>query len=217
MKNGQIRWSILCAVITIYLTAFINVFGQEFRGTITGNITDPNGATVPGATVIVKNIETNVATTVKTNDDGSYTVPLLLPGKYSVSVTGDGFKTSVRENIELKVDDRLTIDFTLEIGTQAEVNVVADTDLVERGSVTTGTVTVVEPPAPMTMGLPLLMVVPTIAIPAAWAGGASSRPPATAPATSRAALRMDVDEPPRISHRAGGTAAASCHSHTSRK
>ena len=140
MKGSKVRYGILCAVIALCLSAFVNVFGQEFRGTITGNITDPNGAAIPGATVIVKNIETNVATTIKTNDDGSYTVPMLLPGKYSVSATGDGFKTSLRENIEIKVDDRLTIDMTLEIGTQAEVNIVADTELIERGSVTTGTV-----------------------------------------------------------------------------
>jgi hypothetical protein len=140
MKGSQIRYGMLCAVLAVCLSAFINVSGQEFRGTITGNVNDPNGAAVPGATVIVKNIETNVATTIRTNDDGSYTVPLLLPGKYSVSATGEGFKTSIRENIELKVDDRLTIDFALEIGTQAEVNIVADTELIERGSVTTGTV-----------------------------------------------------------------------------
>jgi len=130
----------LCAVLAVCLSAFINVFGQEFRGTITGNVNDPNGAVVPGATVIVKNIETNISTTIRTNDDGSYTVPLLLPGKYSVSATGEGFKTSIRENIEVKVDDRLTIDFTLEIGTQAEVNIVADSEIIERGTVTTGTV-----------------------------------------------------------------------------
>jgi hypothetical protein len=140
MNKSQIRYGIFCAVIAVCLSAFVNIFGQEFRATITGNVNDPNGAAIPGATVIVKNTETNVATTVRTNDDGSYTVPFLLPGKYSISATGDGFKTSVRESIELKVDDRLTIDFALEIGTQAEVNVVANDDLIERGSVTTGTV-----------------------------------------------------------------------------
>ncbi|HVE58291.1 MAG TPA: TonB-dependent receptor [Pyrinomonadaceae bacterium] len=139
MKKSQIRYGILCAVFAVCLSAFINIYGQEFRGTITGNVNDPNGAAIPGATVIVKNIETNVAATVKTNEDGSFTVPFLLPGKYSVSATGDGFKTSIRESIELKVDDRLTVDFTLEIGTQAEVNIVADGDVIERGTVTTGT------------------------------------------------------------------------------
>ncbi len=140
MRKSQIRYGLLWTVILITLTAIVSVSGQEFRGTITGSVSDQNGAAIPGATVIIKNVETNIASTLRTNEDGSYTVPFLLPGKYTVSATGDGFKTSVRESIELKVDDRLTIDFKLEIGTAAEVNVIANDDLVERGAVTTGTV-----------------------------------------------------------------------------
>jgi hypothetical protein len=113
--------------------------GQEFRGTVTGTVTDPNGANVAGATVVVKNTQTNIATTVTTNSDGAYTVPFLVPGTYNVTATADGFKTSTRENVEVKVDDRLPLDFKLEIGTSAEVNIVADTELIERGTVTTGT------------------------------------------------------------------------------
>lgn len=141
MKKVNIRFSVFCALIVAILSfAIINVSAQEFRGTITGTVKDPNGSVVAGATVIVKNTDTNVANTVTTNSEGNYTVPFLLPGKYSVSAGSSGFKTSVRENIELKVDDRLTVDFQLEIGTQAEVNIVANDDLIERGSVTTGTV-----------------------------------------------------------------------------
>lgn len=114
---------------------------QEYRGTITGKVTDPNGSVVPDATVVVKNVATNIETTIKTNEDGTYVVPLLLPGKYSVSVNGNGFKTTIREQINLNVSDRLNVDFQLEVGTESQqVTVVADTELVERGSVTTGTV-----------------------------------------------------------------------------
>src|SRR6186997_1030265 len=133
----------LFAVISAFfvvLCATFFVSGQEFRGTITGTVTDPNGAVVPGAKVTVKNVDTNIATTVTTNDSGAYTLPALGPGNYSISVSGNGFKTSSRESVQLRVDDRLTIDFKLEIGTSAEVNIVLGDDLVERGSVTTGTV-----------------------------------------------------------------------------
>ncbi|MBK8148099.1 MAG: carboxypeptidase regulatory-like domain-containing protein [Acidobacteria bacterium] len=140
MRNGRIRTGIIGIVGALVLALSMNAFAQEFRATITGSVKDPNGANVVGATVVVKNIATNIANTVTTNEDGSYTVPFLVPGKYSINVSGNGFKTSVRESVELNVDDRLTIDFQLEIGTQAEVNIVAGADLVERGSVTTGTV-----------------------------------------------------------------------------
>src|SRR5829696_5028523 len=140
MKKNQFRYLIsVCTALVISLF-IINVSAQEFRGTITGTVSDPNGAAVPGATVSVKNTETNIANTVTTSDEGSFTVPLLLPGTYDVSVTGSGFKTATREKVVVSVDGRLTVDFQMQIGTSAEVNIVADTEILERGGVTTGTV-----------------------------------------------------------------------------
>ncbi len=91
-----------CAAL---LTLLICVFGfsQEFRGSINGKVTDPNGAVVPGASVSVTNIETNVQAASETNDEGSYDFPVLLPGKYRLLVTKDGFKVEAREQIELRV------------------------------------------------------------------------------------------------------------------
>jgi hypothetical protein len=126
--------------VLVFMALVSANFAQEFRGTITGTVADPNGAVLPGATVVVKNIETNIATTVKTNDDGAFTVTALIPGTYTVSATGTGFKTSTRENLSVKVDDRLTVDFKLEIGSTAEVTIVEGTELLERGTVTTGMV-----------------------------------------------------------------------------
>lgn len=126
--------------LLLLMLSFGAANAQEYRGTIAGSVTDPNGAIVPAATVTVQNVETNVSATATTNDDGAYSFPLLLPGKYKVSATATNFKTSVRENIQLNVDDRLTLDFQLEIGTATEVNIVATEEIVERGTVTTGTV-----------------------------------------------------------------------------
>ena len=137
MYKNLLLCGILAALLFISATS---ANSQEYRGTITGNVTDPNGAIVPAASVSIQNVETNVNSTVTTNEEGSFSFPLLLPGKYKLSVTAANFKTTVRDNIELNVGDRLTIDLQLEIGATTEVNVVADTELVERGSVTTGTV-----------------------------------------------------------------------------
>lgn len=138
MIKKSVCFGILSAAIFVF--SIVSVSAQEFRGTISGTVNDPNGAVVPGATVTVTNIETNVSASATTNDSGAYNFPLLLPGKYKVSTNIEGFKTAVREQLMLNVDDRLTVDFTLEIGATTEVNIVADTELVERGSVTTGTV-----------------------------------------------------------------------------
>lgn len=140
MRKGQMRLNFLAGILVLILSGVLVSFGQEFRGTITGTVADPSGAVVPGATVVILNTETNVSTNTTTNDEGVYTFPLLLPGKYKLTVTAQNFKTTVQENVQLSVDDRLTIDMQLQIGTSTEVNVVAGTELIETGSVTVGTV-----------------------------------------------------------------------------
>ncbi len=139
MKVNSIFRSGIIVFTFLLIAAAATASAQEFRGTISGSVTDPNGAAVAGATVTVKNKETNISSTVTTNESGTYTVPFLLPGIYNVSATSSGFKTSSRENIAVKVDDRLSVDFQLEIGTSAEVNIIADTELLDRGTVTIGT------------------------------------------------------------------------------
>src|SRR6187399_1558255 len=131
----------LSGIVAFGLLAFVTaVTAQEFRGTITGKVTDPNGAVIPAATVVIKNVETNIDTTLSTNDEGIFVAPLLNPGKYSISVVRDGFKRSFREQVMLNVGDRSSVDFQLEIGAESQqVTIVADTELIEKGSVTTGT------------------------------------------------------------------------------
>ncbi|HKP67957.1 MAG TPA: TonB-dependent receptor, partial [Pyrinomonadaceae bacterium] len=129
-----------CLFLAMIALVFVNtISAQDFRGTISGTISDPNGAIVPGATITIKNTETNITTTATSNTDGVYTVPLLPPGAYTVSASASGFKTSTVENVTVRVDDRLTIDMQLQVGAAAEVNIIANTDVIEQGSVTTGT------------------------------------------------------------------------------
>lgn len=135
------RSSIFGAFVFALLMFVSAAMAQEFRGTITGVVTDPNGAVVPNATVVIRNVDTNISTTLATNDEGAYVAPLLNPGKYSITVSGGGFKKSFRDAVALNVGDRLSVDIQLEIGTESEqVNIVADNELIEKGSVTTGTV-----------------------------------------------------------------------------
>ncbi|MGB5013966.1 MAG: carboxypeptidase-like regulatory domain-containing protein, partial [Pyrinomonadaceae bacterium] len=129
----------LILMAVILMIGSMAVLGQEFRGTIAGTVSDPNGAVVAGATVLVKNMATNVSQTVATNGEGAFSVPFLQPGVYDVSVSSSGFKRSLRENLTVAVDDRLSIDFTLEIGADAEVSVSAGGELLEQGTVNVGT------------------------------------------------------------------------------
>lgn len=139
MRKGKTSYKVFFGVAVLLLN-LTTIFGQEFRGTISGIVTDPNGAVIPGAAVTVQNVETNVTATATTNNEGSYSFPLLLPGRYKVTATAPNFKTSVRESLQLNIDARLNVDFQLQIGSTTEVNIIADTELIEKGSVTTGTV-----------------------------------------------------------------------------
>ncbi|HEU4837156.1 MAG TPA: carboxypeptidase-like regulatory domain-containing protein, partial [Pyrinomonadaceae bacterium] len=118
--NGRVFWAGLLLILAVFTAA-----AQEFRGSLTGKISDPNGAVVPGSKVEIRNIETGIVTSATTGEDGAYSFSLLPPGKYSLTVTKDNFNTAVREGIQVRVADRLTLDVQLEIGVTAMVTTVA--------------------------------------------------------------------------------------------
>src|SRR5450759_3645016 len=72
---------------------------QEFRATISGRVQDISGAVVPGAAVIVVNVDTNIKNEVRSDADGTYVVPFLRPGNYSLTVEVAGFKKYVKTGI----------------------------------------------------------------------------------------------------------------------
>jgi hypothetical protein len=116
-----------------------NVFAQEARGTIQGRIVDTSGFAVPGATVEVLNIATGVVSPTTSNEQGSYRVPFLIPGVYRVTVSLEGFSTSIRDGIELHVADVLAVDATLKVGTITEsVTVTATAATVDRSTAELG-------------------------------------------------------------------------------
>ncbi len=126
--------------LVLLLALFVVAGAQEFRGTLSGTVTDPNGAALPGATVELKNVETNNVATATTNDEGGYSFPLIQPGKYTLTVTAQGFSTSVREGIEIRVADRLTLDVPMQVtGVGETVTTIASAPVLETGSVSTGT------------------------------------------------------------------------------
>src|SRR2546421_2099115 len=138
MRNHFLQ-QVCGAALLVCLTCVV-AMSQEFRGSITGKVTDPNGAVVSGATVTIKNVATNAEATATTNDEGSYDFPVLLPGKYRLVVTREGFKVEAREQIEVRVADKLTIDVQLQTGSIAETVTVISTPTLDTGSVTTGAV-----------------------------------------------------------------------------
>src|SRR5258708_32790827 len=89
---------------------------QTFRGTILGTVTDPSGAVVSGAKVTVRNTGTGLERTAQTRADGSYSIPELPIGTYSVTVSQAGFQPSVTTDVTVDVATARRLDFALKTG-----------------------------------------------------------------------------------------------------
>src|SRR5215510_3849714 len=99
----SIQWCVAVAVslVLTLLTAQAG-YSQVSTGTVTGFLRDQSGAVMPGVTITVTNVDRNTSQTTITNDLGSYVVPALNPGNYSVAAELPGFKKSVREGLTLQ-------------------------------------------------------------------------------------------------------------------
>src|SRR5262245_52339563 len=111
---------------------------QVDRATLAGTIKDSGGAVIPGATVSVTNVATNVASQQQTTETGTYLFVNLIPGKYEIDVELSGFKKT-SQVVTLEVGQRARVDATLEVGTISEtVKVVEATQLLNTNDATLG-------------------------------------------------------------------------------
>src|SRR6266508_6062048 len=94
---NKIKQATSLAAVTLLLA--IAVFAQSNTGSITGVVTDPNGAVVPNATVNVTNQGTNEKRTVQTDSEGRYEIPSLPTGVYTVEASGSGFAATSVKNL----------------------------------------------------------------------------------------------------------------------
>jgi hypothetical protein len=130
---------VLCAFLLGLVAG--SVKAQETRGQILGRVVDATGGVIVGATVHAVNIATNVGTTATTNQSGDYVLPFLNPGTYNVTVEVRGFKKFIQEGISVQVNERATLNVTLEVGQTTEsVRVVGDAPLVDTSSASLGQV-----------------------------------------------------------------------------
>ena len=126
---------------TMVLLIPATVGAQESRGTITGKVADQTKAVVAGATVKVTNVAMGTTLTLRTNEDGFYQAPYLIPGTYQVTAEATGFKRFVRDGVLLRVNDTIQIDIDLEVGAMDQtVTVSADAPLLDTSSASMGAV-----------------------------------------------------------------------------
>jgi outer membrane receptor protein involved in Fe transport len=127
----RLQYPILSLVLTLLIALTVSAQSQITTGTIRGTVQDANGAVVPGANVEIKNVETNTSRSLTTNEEGGFNAPLLQPGRYSVTVTKQGFATTQDPNVTLTVGQTLALSFSLKISDVAETVTVTSTPTVD--------------------------------------------------------------------------------------
>ena len=138
MTNGFQKYLTVLLVIAV---SCLTVFAQgSSTGSLSGTVFDAKGATVGGATVVVKSTATNQEYTVQTKDDGTFNVPSLTTGVYIATITAGGFKQAIVTDIKIDVSKISSILVHLEVGSANEtVTVVGGGELLQTQSATVGT------------------------------------------------------------------------------
>lgn len=122
----------LLIVLCFVLGALQVSFGQSINGAITGTVLDQQGASVPGASVTVSNVETGAQRNVITNDDGRFTISGLTVGFYNIRVEKGGFTAAVKDSVQVNVSENTEVNFDLSAGgVEAQVNVTATGELLD--------------------------------------------------------------------------------------
>jgi outer membrane receptor protein involved in Fe transport len=118
---------LLLLVLAVALVQARALAAQTIGGSLQGVVTDPSGASVPGARVVITSVDTGAARELTTDDGGRYHVPLLPPGEYEIRVTARGFRPLVQRGAQLAVGQTLVVDLAVQVGTvETAVTVTAD-------------------------------------------------------------------------------------------
>ena len=113
---------LVAALSTIVLILFtIPAVAQDFRGAVSGTVTDSTGGVLPGVTITVTNTGTNGSSSTVTDAKGFYEIRHLISGTYSVEAKLDGFRTEVKKGMAVHVGDVLRTNFSLQPGGVSEV------------------------------------------------------------------------------------------------
>ena len=117
---------VFCLIVVFGLSSAAWGQAQITSGVIQGTLTDESGGVVPGATVEVKHLSTNLTSTQTSDGDGRFVFLQLVPGEYSLTVTQKGYATIVQEKIPVTVGQAISLNLKLKVsGVDERVTVTA--------------------------------------------------------------------------------------------
>src|SRR5438876_1424622 len=127
MKNFRFILTVVLALLVFALSAF----SQGSTGRLVGTVTDPGGAVIPGATVTIKDNQTERELTVVASSEGGFTFSQLQVGAYTVTVTATGYSTFTATDVKIDSNRDNTLNVAMTVGGVKEnVTVVAGADIV---------------------------------------------------------------------------------------
>jgi hypothetical protein len=112
--QGRLTWSLLFCLAAAIVVAPLQ--GQQVTGAIQGQVLDPSGAPVVGATVTAKDVDRGTSLTTQTNSEGLYNLPRVPVGRYEVRAESKGFTTAVQQQFTLELNQTAKVDFNMKIG-----------------------------------------------------------------------------------------------------
>src|SRR5262245_21128437 len=115
-RTSRVRWALLLLLPALLPSHAL----AQATGGISGVVSDPSGAPLPGATVSVVNNATGQTRVTNTGAEGFFTVPLLQPGSYRVTASLQGFSTLIRDGIKVTVSETARVNMQLPVGGRAE-------------------------------------------------------------------------------------------------
>src|SRR5262245_45627768 len=117
------------------------LFAQEYRSTVSGLVTDPQGAAVSNARIVLLGRTTGTRFVTESLATGQYTIPLVPPGQFELTAEAPSFKKFVREGVTVSTNQRVDLDITLELGSLTEVvSITAEAPLVSTTTASVGQV-----------------------------------------------------------------------------
>ena len=127
--RGLVKWQgcvgkgtfLASLLMGFFLLATGGSFAQVSTASLNGTVRDTKGATVAGASVVLRNVDTSVEHTTISNNDGAYTLLNILPGRYTLVTTASGFSPAQIPMFTLTVGQAASIDFSLTVGSQSTV------------------------------------------------------------------------------------------------
>lgn len=123
ISTARLAALLLCSIALLVCPATV-LHAQEFRGTITGQVTDAKGAVIPGANIVA--VGPQQTYNAKTGSSGDFTIPLVQPGTYAVSASAPGFERTELHGIIIDVAGKVNLPFVLNVGAVTQtVNVSA--------------------------------------------------------------------------------------------